>query len=67
MSTKHSPPDCYTPPRPGRPREYPRRISVQITDSQSDFLNSECAKTGMTMSEYIRELINDLMFIHQDV
>ena len=66
MTARKSPPDCYTPGRPGRPKEYHRRISVQITNEQSDFLDSECAKTGWTMSEYLRELINDLMFIHHE-
>lgn len=61
MSTRHSPPDCYTENRRGRPLQYTYRINTAITQEQKDFIDSECAKLGIGYSEYIRTIIQDLM------
>lgn len=61
MSKPHSPPDCYTPERPGRPRTYPKSVFASLTEEQREFIDSECRKLSMKPSEYIRTLIDDMM------
>lgn len=62
MSTpKKSPSYIYAPQKPGRQSKYPFAIAAQVTPEQYDFLESECEKLHMRMSEYIRLLVQDAM------